>query len=253
MCGSALTAGDLAHARLPSFKRRVAGALTAISAAREKGRIGVSFSGGKDSTVLLDLARKVEPDIAAAFFDSGCEYTWTYDMIAHYAVTPVLPAMSLLDMCRYGGYWGYRTPTDPDATFQFGEVLVKEPSARFVREQGLSVVGIGLRGQESRGRLISAKVHGDLYWVKSESVWHLCPLSQWKVQDIWAYIASRDLRYNHAYDRMADAGIPREEWRVSTLLGVVGAGIGRYCFLRQVDPEMWARLSAEFPKIVRYT
>ena len=34
----------------------------------------VSFSGGKDSTVLLDLARRIYPDIPAVFIDTGLEY-----------------------------------------------------------------------------------------------------------------------------------------------------------------------------------
>ena len=34
----------------------------------------VSFSGGKDSTVLLDIVRKEYPDIEAVFFDPGLEY-----------------------------------------------------------------------------------------------------------------------------------------------------------------------------------
>ena len=34
----------------------------------------VSFSGGKDSTVLLDIARKIYPDIQAVYIDTGLEY-----------------------------------------------------------------------------------------------------------------------------------------------------------------------------------
>ena len=34
----------------------------------------VSFSGGKDSTVLLDLVRRVYPDVKGAFSDTGLEY-----------------------------------------------------------------------------------------------------------------------------------------------------------------------------------
>lgn len=34
----------------------------------------VSFSGGKDSTVLLDIARRLYPNIKAAFIDTGLEY-----------------------------------------------------------------------------------------------------------------------------------------------------------------------------------
>ena len=38
------------------------------------GNVYVSFSGGKDSTVLLDLARRIYPDIPAVFVDTGLEY-----------------------------------------------------------------------------------------------------------------------------------------------------------------------------------
>lgn len=38
------------------------------------GRVSCSFSGGKDSTVLLDLARRAFPDIPAVFVDTGLEY-----------------------------------------------------------------------------------------------------------------------------------------------------------------------------------
>lgn len=38
------------------------------------GKVYVSFSGGKDSTVLLDLVRRVFPDVPAVFIDTGLEY-----------------------------------------------------------------------------------------------------------------------------------------------------------------------------------
>lgn len=34
----------------------------------------VSFSGGKDSTVLLDIVRQIYPDVTAVFVDTGLEY-----------------------------------------------------------------------------------------------------------------------------------------------------------------------------------
>jgi len=39
-----------------------------------EGNVCVNFSGGKDSTVLLDLARRIYPDIEAVFVDTGLEY-----------------------------------------------------------------------------------------------------------------------------------------------------------------------------------
>lgn len=38
------------------------------------GNIYVSFSGGKDSTVLLDIVRKIFPDVPAVFSNTGLEY-----------------------------------------------------------------------------------------------------------------------------------------------------------------------------------
>ena len=38
------------------------------------GKVAVSYSGGKDSTVLLDLARRAFPEMRAAFVDTGLEY-----------------------------------------------------------------------------------------------------------------------------------------------------------------------------------
>ena len=37
-------------------------------------QVYVSFSGGKDSTVLLDIVRRVNPNIPAVFIDTGLEY-----------------------------------------------------------------------------------------------------------------------------------------------------------------------------------
>lgn len=38
------------------------------------GNVYISFSGGKDSTVLLDIARKMYSDIEAVYVDTGLEY-----------------------------------------------------------------------------------------------------------------------------------------------------------------------------------
>jgi len=38
------------------------------------GEVYISFSGGKDSTVLLNLVRRIYPDVPAVFVDTGLEY-----------------------------------------------------------------------------------------------------------------------------------------------------------------------------------
>lgn len=41
---------------------------------RFDGQVYISFSGGKDSTVLLHIDREIYPDIPAVFVDTGIEY-----------------------------------------------------------------------------------------------------------------------------------------------------------------------------------
>ncbi len=250
---SASKRSDLLHARLRGFESRVASALKPIKEASKKGIIGVSFSGGKDSTVLLDLVRQVVPDAPAAFFDSGCELRQTYEVVAHYGVDVIKPEMSLVEMCKHGGYWGYEHPADPDATFNFGKVLIDDPAREFIKKYQLDVVALGLRAEESVGRFFNAKQKGNLYRAEYMTIWHLCPLQFWSTADIWAYVASRELKYNKAYDIMEEIGIPREKQRISTILGVDASQFGRYAYLKKIDHELWNRLAADFPGIRKYT
>ena len=41
---------------------------------KNQGKVYVSFSGGKDSTVLLHLVRSMYPEVPAVFIDTGLEY-----------------------------------------------------------------------------------------------------------------------------------------------------------------------------------
>ena len=49
-----------------------------------EGQVYVSFSGGKDSTVLLDLVRKIYPDVPAVFADTGLEYPEIREFVKGY-------------------------------------------------------------------------------------------------------------------------------------------------------------------------
>lgn len=250
---AAIERGDLAHARLPVFERKVERALGLIQRASERGRTGVSFSGGKDSTVTLHLVRQIVPDVVAAFYDSGCEYEDSTAMAEHYGAEVIQPEMSLLELCRYGGYWGYAHPADAEVDVNFKAFLVTEPAVYFAEKYGLDVVALGLRAQESAGRRMNARKRGEYYQAKDMGVWHLCPLASWTDNDVWAYIASRGLRYHTAYDKMAALGLPRKAWRVSLLMSAVAAQWGGLAVLRQIEPERFRALAAEFPRILDYT
>lgn len=70
-----------------------------------KGKVFVSFSGGKDSTVLLYLVRKLFPDVRAVFCDTGLEYPEIREFVKTFDnVDWVRPAMPFNQVIKKYGY-----------------------------------------------------------------------------------------------------------------------------------------------------
>jgi 3'-phosphoadenosine 5'-phosphosulfate sulfotransferase (PAPS reductase)/FAD synthetase len=70
-----------------------------------KGNVYVAFSGGKDSTVLLDIARKVCPGITAVFSDTGLEFPEIREFVKTFDnVEIVRPKKSFLQVINEYGY-----------------------------------------------------------------------------------------------------------------------------------------------------
>lgn len=72
---------------------------------RYDGDVYVSFSGGKDSTVLLDLVRKVVPDAPAVFCDTGLEFPELKDFV-HSKENVIIqkPQLSFREVLKTHGY-----------------------------------------------------------------------------------------------------------------------------------------------------
>ena len=68
-------------------------------------KVFISFSGGKDSTVLLHIAREMYPSIKAVFFDTGLEYPEIREFVRSYEnVDWVRPDMNFKDVIAKYGY-----------------------------------------------------------------------------------------------------------------------------------------------------
>jgi 3'-phosphoadenosine 5'-phosphosulfate sulfotransferase (PAPS reductase)/FAD synthetase len=69
------------------------------------GNIYISFSGGKDSTVLLDIARSVYSDIPAVFVDTGLEYPEIREFVKTIDnVASLKPKMHFTEVLQHYGY-----------------------------------------------------------------------------------------------------------------------------------------------------
>lgn len=70
-----------------------------------KDGVCISFSGGKDSTVLMDIARGIYPDLPAIFINTGLEYPEVVQFVKTFSNVEILrPKMSFKQVVEKYGY-----------------------------------------------------------------------------------------------------------------------------------------------------
>jgi phosphoadenosine phosphosulfate reductase len=170
----------------------------------------IAFSGGKDSTVLLDAVLAVVPEIDVCWYDDGWDYPETLAFID--ATEKRLGKRILRVAYPPEELWA---GLDPDREHP-SDLMAKDMDERYF------AVFLGLRAGESGRRRWLFERRGYLYWHKTDRQWHCCPLWDWTTEDIWTYIVEHNLPYNAVYDKLAQLGVPLEYRRVGPLTaGVV--------------------------------
>ncbi len=101
------TIEDLKYLQNQPLERKINITITRIIECYQRwnGQVYVSFSGGKDSTVLLDLARRIYPDIEAVFIDTGLEYPEIREFVkSKENITWLKPKMQFKEVIEKYGY-----------------------------------------------------------------------------------------------------------------------------------------------------
>lgn len=121
----------------------------------------VAFSGGKDSTVVLDLARRADPHVPVCFFDSGLEFPETLEYIMSLTDTwqlnlHTVPAQpSALEYLQATGAWDHHAPTRNTLLRGngFHHALITAPAAAAHADHGAGELW-GIRAHEAPGRRV---------------------------------------------------------------------------------------------------
>jgi predicted phosphoadenosine phosphosulfate sulfurtransferase len=245
-------------------------------------KISVSFSGGKDSTVMLHLvmdeAIKRNRKIGLLFIDLEGQYTLTidhiqkcYDLYADYIIPywMCLPIHLRNAVSVYETHWicweqakkpaWVRTPPPIAITdtgffpfFRDGmefEEFVPEFSEWF--SEGTSCACfVGIRTDESLNRYrtiasYSKEMIDGKGWttiIRDKCV-NIYPIYDWRTEDLWTYHAKfPELPHNALYDRMWQAGLTIHQMRICQPYGD-DQRKGLWLF-HLIEPNTWARIVA---------
>lgn len=219
----------------------------------------VAISGGKDSFVCLHLARQVNPNVTAVFFDSGLEFPQTRRYIermqeAWQFPLKVYPAQpSALEVMVATGTWENGVPRDYTQNLQ--DACITRPLAQAQAELGRASV-YGLRADEAlsrkfllsktRGHVVKHSRSGE---IEQE---YLAPIWRWSFEEVYAYYGKHDVPMNPLYAAMKRLGVPARRARVGLLVDGWALEQGRWAIARALAPDLCREVETRLPALAEF-
>jgi predicted phosphoadenosine phosphosulfate sulfurtransferase len=241
-------------------------------------RIYVSFSGGKDSTVMLHLvmdeAIRRNKKVGVLFIDLEGQYKLTidhiqemYNLYANY-IDPYWVALPISLRNAVSQYqprwtcWGddadwIRQPPQMAITdrnyfpfYRYGMEFEEFTPAfgKWYAKEQLCACFVGIRSDESLNRYRTIVKNKSKFMDKGYTTWcgeglfNIYPIYDWRTKDIWIYNAKFKKPYNRLYDLMYKAGLSIHQARICQPYGD-DQRKGLWLF-HVIEPETWSKIVA---------
>lgn len=202
------------------------------------GHVYVSFSGGKDSTVLLHIVRSLYPEVVGVFVDTGLEYPEIREFVKSIDnITWLRPKMSFNNVIEKYGFpivskevstqiyeirntkseylYNKRMFGDKDGNGKIPEKwrylidsdikispyccsVMKKSPLKIYERQSKNMPIVGTMAYESRLRGLKYLQNGCNSFNSKKPM--STPMSFWLEQDIWEYIKQFNVPYSKIYD-----------------------------------------------------
>jgi len=164
-------------------------------------RIAIVASFQAESSVLIDIASRIRPDVSVLTLDTGRLPQATHDMIDRvrdlYSIDVQVVAPNAADLQSMVGRHGVNLfYASPDLRRLCCEVRKSRPLARALHGYDAWVTGV--RRQQALTRTQTAVVAPD---PEHKGLTKIAPLAGWTKDRVWAYIREHELPYHALYDK----------------------------------------------------
>ena len=231
--------------------------------------IQLSFSGGKDSTVLFHLlneeAKKRNRKFILYFQDQEAEYQGTIDfvewamsqpnVIPLWYQVPIFMTNAASHQQLFLWAWGENEQWVRDRhPLAIHHINGKYPrrfhkfnlwvGQQLRKMEGRSISIIGLRAEESPDRrFVMFGEDSEMFWLRRKNEpYRAYPIIDWKYKDVWKYLIEGGFKYNKIYDKMYMLGHDIRTMRVSNL--VHEKAFRCLTDLQELEPETYDKLEA---------